>query len=257
VQLIGSGARVAALALILSTALPGCSERERSAEPDTNAGESLSPEEKRDRDSLYALGSWLARNLAGIKMDEKDMAPLAEGLSDALLGKPLRVDPVEVGERVQVFLNARRAQTSAEERNLGAALLEAAKQEPGVERTVSGVYMLTLVEGSGPSPTLADQVKIHYRGTLRDGSVFDDSRARGQPGVFRVTGVVPCWMEPLQKMKVGGKAKVTCNADLAYGDRGLPGKVLPGAPLQFELELLEILPTAPAAPPAPAVPATP
>ena len=115
-----------------------------------------------------------------------------------------------------------------------------------MHRSVSGLIYRDLVEGSGASPKLSDRVKLHYRGIRRDGSVFEDSSERGKPAVFGVTRVIPCWMEALQRMKVGGKARITCNSDLAYGDRGIAGRILPGAPLQFELELLEILP--PAAP---------
>jgi len=232
-----SRARLAALALLLSASLAGCREP---APP-----EARSDAEQQERDSLYALGSWLARNLAGIQLEEEDMAPLQEGLSDALLGRPLRVDPVEVGERVQAFLNERRARMAAGEKSAGASFVDAARKEPGARRTVSGAIYLDLVQGTGESPKLTDRVRIHYRGIRRDGSTFDDSYARDKPEEFGVTRVIPCWMEALQQMRVGGRARVTCTSDLAYGDRGLAGKVLPGAPLQFELELLEILPATP------------
>jgi FKBP-type peptidyl-prolyl cis-trans isomerase FkpA len=231
-----SRARLAALALSLTTSLSGCPEPPAPPAPPPSA------QEQQERDSLYALGTWLARNLAGIQLEEKDMAPLAEGLSDALLGRTLRVDPVEVGERVQGFLNERRGRMAASEKSAGASFVAAARDEPGARRTVSGAIYLDLVEGTGDSPKLSDRVKLHYRGIRRDGSSFDDSYARDKPEAFGVNRVIPCWMEALQLMKPGGKARVTCSSDLAYGDRGLAGRVLPGAPLQFELELLEILP---------------
>ena len=227
---------------MIATSLPACSEKEGSGSASPPTPAPVSAAEQQERDSLYALGGWLARNLAGIQLEEKDMAPLAEGLSDALLGRPLRVDPVVVGERVQAFLNERRARMAAREKSAGESFVLAARNEPGAQRTLSGLVYLELVAGGGASPKLTDEVELHYRGVLRDGSSFEDSYARGKPGVFRVTGVIPCWMEALQRMKVGGRAKVTCTSDLAYGDRGLGGRVLPGAPLQFELELLEILP---------------
>jgi FKBP-type peptidyl-prolyl cis-trans isomerase FkpA len=196
-----------------------------------------------DDPSLYALGAWLARNLAGIQVEERDLAPLAEGLSDALLGRPRRVDPTEVAERVQLFLNERRAVVASREKRAGAGLLDAARAEAGARRTVNGAIVVDLVPGTGATPSLPDTVKIHHRGMRRDGSVFDDSYAptksgtRKQPSEFRLTAVIPCWADALQQMKVGGRARVTCKSDLAYGDRGLPGVVLPGASLQFELEL--------------------
>jgi FKBP-type peptidyl-prolyl cis-trans isomerase len=236
VQLTGTSRPCILVALLWVTALAACSQSEAPPPAAPTA------EEQEERDSLYALGSWLARNLAGIKIEEHDLAPLEEGLADALLGRPLRVDPVKVGERVQVFLNERRAQTAAEQKRAGAGFVEAAKQEPGAQRTVTGLVYRDLVVGGGASPQLTDRVKIHYRGTLADGKPFERGSDAGKTGDFTVNRVIPCWMESLQRMKVGGKARVTCISDLAYGDRGLPGRVLPGAPLQFELELLEILP---------------
>lgn len=197
---------------------------------------------QRDQESLYALGSWLARNLSGIKLEEKDMAPIEEGLRDALLERPLKVDPIVVGERVQTFLNRRRAQMAAEQKALTAPFIEAAKNEPGARKTVGGLIYLSLVEGTGDAPTFTSRVKLRYHGVRADGTSFEGGSASGREGVFSVNQVIPCWMEAIQLMRVGGKAKITCTSDLAYGDRGIGGRVLPGAPLQFWLELIEILP---------------
>lgn len=204
------------------------------------AGEAAEPPQ---RDVLYALGGWLARDLAGVKIEEADLPAIDEGLWDALLRRPLRVDPREVGMAVQRFLQDRRAELADDERRAGAPFLAAARAEPGATRTPNGVIYLALREGAGAAPALTDRVKVHYQGTRRDGSVFDSTDARGgTPAVFGMRQVVPCWTEALQRMKVGGKARITCPSDLAYGDRGLPGSVLPGAPLRFEIELLEVLP---------------
>ena len=114
-------------------------------------------------------------------------------------------------------------------------------------------------EGSGASPKPTDRVKVHYHGTLQDGTVFDSSVERGQPATFPLNGVIACWTEGLQKMKVGGKAKLVCPSDIAYGDRGAPPKIKPGATLTFDVELISIEPPptpkpsgAPAAAPNPA-----
>jgi FKBP-type peptidyl-prolyl cis-trans isomerase FkpA len=197
---------------------------------------------QRDRESLYALGSWLARNLSGIKLEEQDIAPIEQGLRDALLDRPLQVDPIVVGERVQTFLNRRRAQMAAEQKAATAWFVEAAKKEPGARKTVGGLIYLNLVEGTGATPVFTSRVKLRYHGVRADGTSFEDDVGFGREGVFSVNQVIPCWMEALQLMRVGGKAKITCTSDLAYGDRGIGGRVLPGAPLQFWLELLEILP---------------
>ncbi len=97
-----------------------------------------------------------------------------------------------------------------------------------------------LEKGSGPSPTASDKVKAHYHGTLIDGTVFDSSVDRGEPVIFPLTAVIACWTEGLQKMAVGGKAKLICPSDIAYGDSGRPPAIPPGATLIFEVELLEI-----------------
>ncbi len=208
----------------------------------TVAAKPASKAEQEEQEDLYAIGSWLARNLAGVKITEKDLEPLQQGLADALLRRPLRVDPSVVGERVTAFLTDRRWETAADEKRAGAPFIAAAKAEPGAVASATGVVYLSLSEGHGDPPALTDQVRLHYRGIRRDGSVLDDTYARNTPGVFALTRVIPCWTEALRRMRPGGKAKVTCISDVAYGDRGLPGSVLPGAPLQFQFELLEIVP---------------
>ena len=99
----------------------------------------------------------------------------------------------------------------------------------------------TTKPGTGATPTAADQVKVHYHGTLTDGTVFDSSIKRNEPATFPLGGVIKCWTEGLQHMKVGEKATLTCPSDLAYGDNGRPPTIPGGATLIFDVELLEIL----------------
>ena len=107
--------------------------------------------------------------------------------------------------------------------------------------TASGLIYESLTDGSGPSPKASDTVRVHYRGTFPEsGKEFDSSIARGQPIEFPLTGVIPCWTEGVQKMKVGGKAKLTCPPAIAYGARGAGGVIPPNATLNFEVELLGI-----------------
>jgi FKBP-type peptidyl-prolyl cis-trans isomerase FkpA/FKBP-type peptidyl-prolyl cis-trans isomerase FklB len=96
-------------------------------------------------------------------------------------------------------------------------------------------------EGKGASPKETDTVKVHYHGTLTDGTVFDSSVQRGEPATFPLAQVIPCWTEGVQRVKVGGKSRLICPANLAYGDRGAPPKIKPGATLVFEVELLDIV----------------
>jgi len=120
------------------------------------------------------------------------------------------------------------------------ATTDAAAKEAGAVVTPSGLVYRALKEGTGANPTAADSVKVHYRGTFPDGREFDSSYKRNEPIDFPLRNVIPCWTEGVQKMKVGGKAKLTCPAAIAYGARGAGGVIPPNATLLFEVELLAI-----------------
>jgi FKBP-type peptidyl-prolyl cis-trans isomerase FkpA len=120
------------------------------------------------------------------------------------------------------------------------AYLDKAAAEPGATRTASGLIYSELKPGTGASPKATDTVKVHYRGTLVDGTVFDSSYTRNEPAEFPLNQVIRCWTEGVQKMKVGGKSKLVCPANIAYGDRGSPPQIPGGATLVFEIELLGI-----------------
>ncbi|MFT3817454.1 MAG: FKBP-type peptidyl-prolyl cis-trans isomerase [Rubrivivax sp.] len=119
--------------------------------------------------------------------------------------------------------------------------LKAAAAESGAVVTDSGLVYRSLKDGSGAVPAATDVVKVHYRGSFPDGKEFDSSFKRNQPAEFPLNRVIRCWTEGVQKMKVGGKAKLTCPSAIAYGERGTPGgPIPPNAVLQFEVELLGI-----------------
>ena len=119
--------------------------------------------------------------------------------------------------------------------------LKAAAAEAGAVVTDSGLVFRSLKDGSGPTPTAGDTVRVHYRGTLPDGKEFDSSIKRGQPAEFPLNRVIKCWTEGVQRIKVGGKAKLTCPSAIAYGERGAGGVIPPNATLVFEVELLGIV----------------
>ena len=116
----------------------------------------------------------------------------------------------------------------------------AAAKEAGAVVTASGLVYRSLKDGTGASPTARDKVKVHYRGTFPDGKEFDSSYTRNEAIEFPLNGVIKCWTEGVQRMKVGGKAKLTCPASIAYGERGAGGVIPPNATLLFEVELLAI-----------------
>lgn len=120
------------------------------------------------------------------------------------------------------------------------AALAAAAKEAGATVTKSGLVYRSLKDGNGPAPLATDKVKVHYKGTFPDGREFDSSYKRNEPTEFPLNRVIACWTEGVQLMKPGGKAKLTCPASLAYGERGAGNVIPPNATLQFEVELLSI-----------------
>ena len=153
----------------------------------------------------------------------------------------MRMNPKPIRSPLFVALAAALAiVATAPARADDAATLAAAAKAPGAVTTSSGLIYQSVKDGSGASPAAADTVKVNYRGTFLDGREFDSSAKNGGPVSFPLNRVIKCWTEGVQKMKVGGKAKLTCPADLAYGSRGAGGVIPPDTPLQFDVELLAI-----------------
>ncbi len=123
----------------------------------------------------------------------------------------------------------------------GADFAAKAAKEPGAVKTASGLVYKSLVDGKGPQPTAAATVRVNYEGTFIDGKVFDSSKRNGGPIAFPLRGVIKCWTEGVQKMRVGGKARLVCPPEIAYGPGGAGGVIPPNSTLVFEVELLEIV----------------
>ncbi|HEY5568692.1 MAG TPA: FKBP-type peptidyl-prolyl cis-trans isomerase [Gammaproteobacteria bacterium] len=189
--------------------------------------------------TLYALGVALGDNIRQFDLSAAELATVAAGINDAALGNEFKVDMEVYGPKIQELLNERTAARATVEKEASAAFVYELAQEAGAERSVSGMVYVPVTVGTGASPTATDTVRVHYHGTLRDGTVFDSSVERGEPISFSLNGVIPCWTEGVQKMKVGGKAKLACPSDTAYGDAG-QGPIPGGAALLFEVELLAI-----------------
>ncbi len=194
-----------------------------------------------DDKALYAIGWALADRLAPFALTPAELELVKAGLADAVLGRERKADPRDQMARIQQLRTARAATVAAAEKKSGDAFLAKAAVATGARKTESGLVLTTLKPGTGPSPKATDKVKVHYHGTLIDGSVFDSSVQRGQPATFPLNGVIKCWTEGVQLMKVGGKSRLVCPAELAYGERGAPPRIKPGATLVFEVELLEIV----------------
>jgi len=202
-----------------------------------------------EQKTLYTLGVAISRNLSLFEFSEAELALIQAGMSDVVMGREPRVPPEQYGPQIDPMLQARMVAITEKEKQAGQAFLDLAAQEPGAVKTESGLVYRELEPGEGPSPGPTDTVKVHYRGTLRDGSQFDTSLEgeNPEPATFSLSGVIPCFSEGIQKMKLGGKSKLTCPSALAYGDRGSPPAIKPGATLQFEVQLVEITPPPPAA----------
>lgn len=195
-----------------------------------------------EQQALYALGVAISKQVATFSLSDAELDLVVKGLKDGAAGKEGEIDLQSLMPKINELAQSRAKQVAAKEREAGAAffseMAEKAKADGGVV-TDSGLLYIETKAGEGASPQATDKVKVHYHGTLRSGEVFDSSVDRGQPASFGLNQVIPCWTEGVQKMKVGGKAKLVCPPDIAYGERAA-GKIPPGATLVFEVELLEI-----------------
>jgi len=193
-----------------------------------------------DQKTMYALGLIISQSLAPFALTESELDFVRTGMTDGVLKKTPKVDLQAYGPKVNQIQQTRVAAQADAEKKAGAAFLTKAAAESGAKKTESGAIVTTIKEGKGEQPKATDTVKVHYHGTLIDGTVFDSSVKRGEPATFPLNQVIKCWTEGLQLMKVGGKSKLVCPSAIAYGDRGSPPTIKPGATLVFEVELLEI-----------------
>lgn len=218
-----------ALAVLLGVATTA------SAQPPADASE--------DQKLFYALGVVVSQNLGAFDLSDDELKMVLSGIEDGVAGKEHGMDLSKVMPRIQAMAQDRAQKKAEEERGAAAEFVtqmgEEAKAKGG-EVSDSGLVYIPVTEGTGVQPAATDRVTVHYHGTLRDGTVFDSSVDRGQPATFGLNQVIPCWTEGVQKIKVGGKAKLVCPPDIAYGDRAA-GKIPPGSALVFEVELLEIV----------------
>ena len=193
----------------------------------------------------YMIGLDIGKSLKPIH-DEIDLAVLKRAIDDVLAGRTPQLDEAGAAATMQAFSQKMQAKQAADrkvelDRNLaaGKAFLAENGKKPGVVTTASGLQYQVLTAGTGPKPAAGANVRVHYRGTLLDGTVFDSSYDRNEPAEFGLSAVIPGWTEALQLMPVGSKYKLWIPQDLAYGEQGTPGgPIPPGSTLVFEVELL-------------------
>lgn len=194
-----------------------------------------------DEKVIYSIGVDMGSKLKTLQLSDKEMNVLKMGIDDGSKDAKLLVEQKDFLPKIGDLIRNRQTAFAEKEKKDSQSFLDEAAKKEKAEKTESGLVYIVTEEGSGASPKETDRVKVNYHGTLRSGEVFDSTRERDQPASFRLDRVIPCWREGVQKMKVGGKSELYCPADVAYGDRGAPPKIPPGAALKFEVELLEII----------------
>jgi len=231
--------KLAATAIVAGAVLVSAACAQKQPEPAPSASPSAAAMTEEQK-TLYAAGIILGRNLSPLSPTPAEIEVISKGIADGAQGKTPEVDLQTYGPKVQELIQARQTARAGGEKTKGQEYAAKAASEAGAEKTASGLIFQTLTAGSGASPKATDTVSVHYRGTLTDGTEFDSSYKRGEPVEFPLNGVIPCWTEGVQKMKVGGKARLVCPSEIAYGDQGRPPVIPGGATLVFEVELLGI-----------------
>lgn len=226
--------------MMKSTLLTGAMAFALIVSPTFSAAEEPTPTDENQK-TFYSLGFLMSGNLKAFDLTPAELKFVQEGLADGASGKDPKVDPAAYREQLRTISQERSAARAAKEKVAGTAYLAKAAEAPGAVKTDSGLIFTSVQAGKGAQPAATDRVKVHYTGKLLDGTVFDSSVERGTPATFPLNGVIPCWTEGVQLMKSGGKATLVCPSDIAYGDRGAPPNIQPGATLVFDVELLEIV----------------
>jgi len=195
-----------------------------------------------DEKTLYAIGVVIAKQLEVFNLSPAEFEQVKKGLGDAMApGKKPLVEPQAYQQKINQLAQARMKVTADKNKAKAKEYLDKAAKEKGAQTSPSGLVYVPVSEGKGAQPKDTDTVKVHYKGTLTDGTEFDSSYKRGQPAEFPLNQVIKCWTEGVAKMKVGAKAKLVCPSAIAYGDEGRPPTIPGGATLVFEVELVDIV----------------
>ena len=189
----------------------------------------------------YALGLSIANNFLASGIKEVNLEAFSKGLGDVLGNKQPDMSYDEAKNIINEYITELQGQKLEINKQAGEEFLKINKEKAGVTTLPSGLQYEVLKKGEGKTPQSSDQVKVHYTGTLIDGTVFDSSVQRGEPAEFGVTQVIPGWVEALQLMPVGSKWKLAIPSELAYGASGAGQTIEPNSTLIFEVELLDII----------------
>ncbi|TAG29794.1 MAG: FKBP-type peptidyl-prolyl cis-trans isomerase [Verrucomicrobia bacterium] len=257
---VSSLAAVGALSSVNASAVEAAAPTAAASEPVSVAVPAYTDEQ------VFEAFGYLVGQRIGISefnLTEAEKAAALKGLDAAFSGTKDKFSPETFGPEIQRVLGGRQqaaaAKASAAAESESAAFFAELKKNPKILTTPSGLHYEVIEAGSGDKPKPEDTVKVHYTGTLVNGTKFDSSVDRGEPAEFPLNGVIPGWTEGLQLVGVGGKLKLYIPSKLGYGEQGAGGSIPPNATLVFDVELLEIKPAAaaPAAPEAPAAEAAP
>ncbi|MRI86573.1 FKBP-type peptidyl-prolyl cis-trans isomerase [Aggregicoccus sp. 17bor-14] len=205
------------------------------AKGDKGAEASAATPQSEDDKTVYAVGYQLGQALEAFDLTPAELALVQQAVADAIAGRTPAADLATYAPKAEPLRTERR-------QRFNAAFLARAAKEKGAQRTASGMIYTPLKVGTGKSPRSIDTVSVNYRGTLTDGREFDSSYKRGQAAEFPLNGVIKCWTEGVGMMKVGGRARLVCPPEIAYGAKGAQPRIPPNAVLVFEVELLDVMP---------------
>lgn len=196
-------------------------------------------QKKDDNKTFYAIGLVIARQLSVFNLTPSELESVKQGITDGVTGKKPQVKLEEYNGKIQELAKIRRTEYSEKLAADAKSLTAKMSSEKGSVKTKSGVIYVPEKEGKGTAPALNDKVTVNYRGTLADGKEFDNSYKRGQPAEFQLSNVIACWKEGVAMMKPGGKARLFCPPETAYGENG-NAVIPPNAALIFDVELLDV-----------------
>jgi FKBP-type peptidyl-prolyl cis-trans isomerase FkpA len=229
---------------LIAAILCGISFSACSADKTPKAPEVVSDEQK----TFYSLGLILSKQIDSFSLTPAELALVQKGFADGVNHAKPVVEPDSYTAKLQEIAQKRFEAAAEKAAKDGAAFVDNAAKEAGATKTATGMVIKQTKEGTGAQPAATDQVKVNYEGRFIDGTVFDSSSKHGgEPATFPLNRVIPCWTEGVQTMKVGGKARLVCPSELAYGPNGQPPNIPPKSTLVFDVELLDVQKQAPPA----------